>query len=188
MGNGTATTTEPRVWVGCLACYNAGRLVGDWFEGTEAGDVVAADLTSLAYEDDDERAEHLTHEELWVFDHEGYGGLLSGECSPAEAQRLAELLEALDDHERAPFVVWVSDGCGDADDVERFQDAYRGEWDTFEQYADQLAEDCGVFAGVPEDMQPYIAIDRWARDLLLGGDYFEVSTGRGTVWVFDARA
>ena len=30
------TTTEPAVWIGCLACYNAGRLTGDWYQATEA--------------------------------------------------------------------------------------------------------------------------------------------------------
>jgi hypothetical protein len=28
------TTTEtPRVWIGCLASYNAGRLIGEWVDG-----------------------------------------------------------------------------------------------------------------------------------------------------------
>jgi hypothetical protein len=35
----TTTTTEPAVWIGCLACYNAGRLVGAWFPADGAGDI-----------------------------------------------------------------------------------------------------------------------------------------------------
>ena len=39
-----AVVTEPRVWIGCLACYNSGQLVGHWYPATEAGDV---DLDSI---------------------------------------------------------------------------------------------------------------------------------------------
>lgn len=35
----TSTDTTPRVWVGCLACYNAGRLVGDWHDASDADEV-----------------------------------------------------------------------------------------------------------------------------------------------------
>lgn len=34
-----ATDTAPRVWVGCLHCYNSGRLVGHWFDATEAEEI-----------------------------------------------------------------------------------------------------------------------------------------------------
>ena len=32
----------PRVWIGCLACYNEGNLVGDWFDADVADDRAAA--------------------------------------------------------------------------------------------------------------------------------------------------
>ena len=28
----TNTDTRPRAWIGCLACYNNARLVGEWFD------------------------------------------------------------------------------------------------------------------------------------------------------------
>ncbi len=31
-------TLNPRVWVGCLGCYNAGVLVGAWVDAAEAED------------------------------------------------------------------------------------------------------------------------------------------------------
>jgi hypothetical protein len=39
----TKATEVPRAWVGCLACYNDGRLVGSWMDGEEAGDREAWD-------------------------------------------------------------------------------------------------------------------------------------------------
>lgn len=35
----TAISTTPRAWIGCLACYNEGRLVGDWFDAVTADEV-----------------------------------------------------------------------------------------------------------------------------------------------------
>ena len=33
----TNTDTTPRAWIGCLACYNDGRLVGDWVDAVRTG-------------------------------------------------------------------------------------------------------------------------------------------------------
>ena len=32
----TNTDTTPRAWIGCLACYNNARLVGEWFDAETA--------------------------------------------------------------------------------------------------------------------------------------------------------
>lgn len=56
----TTTDTTPRVWIGCLACYNAGRLVGDWHDASDAEEVSTADVHGRA----------SSHEELWCFDIE----------------------------------------------------------------------------------------------------------------------
>lgn len=32
----TIAATDARVWITCLACYNDGRLVGDWFPAEDA--------------------------------------------------------------------------------------------------------------------------------------------------------
>ena len=36
------TDTTPRVWIGCLACYNEGRLVGDWYDAITADEITTA--------------------------------------------------------------------------------------------------------------------------------------------------
>lgn len=74
-----------RAWVGCLGCYNGGTLRGEWLEvdGLEDDDVIAG------------LCPDPSHEERWVFDHEGLA--TSGEMSPAEAasraRAVADLLE-----------------------------------------------------------------------------------------------
>ena len=44
MTTSSATDTTPRVWIGCLACYNAGSLVGDWFDAATADEVTTYDV------------------------------------------------------------------------------------------------------------------------------------------------
>lgn len=40
----TDVETTPRVWIGCLACYNEGRLVGDWHDALGADEVTSEDV------------------------------------------------------------------------------------------------------------------------------------------------
>ena len=68
------TDTTPRAWIGCLACYNEGRLVGDWYDAINADEVTTYDLHGAHSRAD-------SHDELWVMDHENIP--VSGEMSPA---------------------------------------------------------------------------------------------------------
>lgn len=181
----TAEKTAPRAWVGCLACYNEGRrLVGVWVDGREAAD-------ENPHGDPDEWAEY-GHEEFWVFAHEGYHGLIDGECSPAEAQRLAELLDEVCEPEA--FALFVSDrhgsidAFGDEDETrEAFEDAYAGVWDDEQDYAAELADEVyGLQRGdVAEVIARYFDYDAFARDLFMS-DYWSAPASGGGVHVFRA--
>jgi len=188
----------PEAWVGCLGCYNAGALVGRWVEGTEAGDVTVASLHSEnqggVTEADIIGLDPFAsgHEELWVMDHQGYGGLLSGECSPAEAARIAEAIEAIeaDGHPVEAVAAWA-DHVGetvtewDGPTRESFEDAWCGEWETEQAYAEELADDLGA---VPDDLSwpvSYIDWETATRDLFMS-DYWSTAAPGGGVYVFRA--
>jgi hypothetical protein len=100
----TATTadTAPRIWVGCLACYNNTRLVGAWFDAIDGDDITLADVYG--------GAQHVRPgcEELWVMDHENLP--LRGECSPHEAAQLARVVEEAHESDREAFLVWALSG------------------------------------------------------------------------------
>lgn len=72
----SATTEELEqynVWVGCLACYNNGRLVGEWAAGAEAPLTDAAFIELVgrrALTASGHFKDSVPHEELWVFDDE----------------------------------------------------------------------------------------------------------------------
>ena len=160
----TTTTTDeiPRVWIGCLHCYNDGRLVGDWFTALGADLVAVADVHGIS------RSPGWGCEELWVMDHEGLP--FSGECSPSEAARWAERLGEIDEHLRGAFRAWLAAGAYAADsdglpDVDGFVDVYCGTWPSFRAYAEDLAESCGLMADWPETARSYFHWDAWTRDL-----------------------
>ncbi|MCZ4085462.1 MULTISPECIES: antirestriction protein ArdA [Streptomyces] len=174
----TATRVQPRVWIGCLACYNAGRLVGDWYEADTADLVTPDDLHGRS----------TSHEELWVMDHEGFCGALDGECSPDEAAEIAEALAELSEHEAAAFATWV-EVFGEQSErthwVEHFRDQYRGFHQSEAHFAQEWADDtCD-----PEDKErmtrwPFNEIDweRASHELFTGG--FHAERVAGGVHVF----
>lgn len=165
----TDTTTDRRAWVGCLACYNSGALVGAWVDALEAGDFVPCSRAG--------------HEEFWVMDHEGLP--IKGECSPTHVQQVAELMEEIEAGQNLEAVAAYADNMhlsltDWADWSEQFEDAYRGTWDTFEAYADDLLENLGILDNRENDsiLRQYFDFERWARDLEQY-DYWTANTSDG---------
>lgn len=171
----TDLPVAPRVWIGCLACYNNGTLTGDWHRAGEAGDVTPDKL----------HGHETSHEELWVFDHEGLP--VTGELSPHHAALLVERINQVDEHLRDAFRAWVLDGAvvEDAEGLPTtydFEERYTGEWDSFYEYAHQLADEVGLLNGVDEEIARYFNWDAWTNDLAY--DYSVVDAPCGGVYVF----
>ncbi|MGP3686224.1 antirestriction protein ArdA [Streptomyces sp. IBSNAI002] len=174
----TATRVQPRVWIGCLSCYNGGRLVGDWYEADTAALVTPDDL----------HGRPTSHEELWVFDHEGFLGAIECECSPDEAAEIAEALSELTDDESEAFAAWfpVYAERGERSEwVAKFRDCYRGFHDSEADFAREWFEETSD----PEEVErlavwPYRDIDweRASHELFTGG--FSAEDARGGVHVF----
>jgi hypothetical protein len=88
----TAADTTHCVWIGCLACYNNTRLVGEWFDAEDADTVSLAEVHS--------GAGHVRSdcEELWVMDHESIP--VQGEMSPYDAAEWARVILEVPNHQR----------------------------------------------------------------------------------------
>ena len=178
--------SEAKVWVGCLGCYNEMRLVGEWVDAIDANDVTVAKLhTSHKVKSD---IYTMSHEELWVMDFEGFGGWLKAECSPMEAQRIAGVIEAIEADHIDPDAVtaWadnlgltIEDWTGHADD---FGESYQGEWDSEEDFAQNLAEDIGAVDDSATWPNDCIDWERATRELFY--DYWSERAEGGRVYVF----
>lgn len=145
----SATDTTPRAWIGCLACYNAGRLIGDWFDAATADAVTTYDIHGAHSRAD-------AHDELWCFDHENLP--VHGEMDLLTAAAWGRCLAAVDDGLRPALYAWVESGSyaaeGDTDlpSISAFQAQHVGSWDSFREYAEQLADDIGLLTDVPEEI------------------------------------
>jgi antirestriction protein len=62
------------------------------------------------------------------------------------------------------------DNCGVVS-VDTVEEAYQGEYNSDEDFAQQLADDIGLLSGMDESLQCYFDWESWTRDLMF--DYFE---------------
>lgn len=175
--------TDLRVYIACLACYNEGYHVGEWYDADEAGEITVEQIhTEGAAPDNPWLSEH---EELVVHDHEGFGGLLKGECSPAEAQRIAELIDDLDDGLRDAVRAYIDDRGDVVDDqsIDRCRSAYHGHYDDEEDFARRWAEDSDAIN--TDVVWPYSHID-WdaATEELFNGGFWSCKSDDGGIHVF----
>lgn len=180
----TATVQETgQVWIGCLHCYNSGALVGDWYEAIEADTVTLAEVHRGSGRG------YAMCEELWCLDHEHLP--VSGEMSPLDAAAWARKLEEVDEHLRAALCAWVrsgayiAEGTGNLPCIGDFEERYCGEWDSFDEYAQQLGEDIGLLDGATEVVARYFNWESWSRDLAF--DYTVQDAPGGGVFVFQSH-
>ncbi|UZX63639.1 antirestriction protein ArdA (plasmid) [Yersinia ruckeri] len=154
------STTTPAVYVGTYHKYNCGSIAGQWFELTDfdsAEEFYAACRTLHADEDD---------AEFMFQDCEGIPTQFA-----FESQVIWEFIDAYKQAESgglaAAFFAW-SEYSGECD-YDKFDDAYRGEADTEEDYAREYVEESGLLSEVPDCLQNYIDFEAYARDLFTSG-------------------
>lgn len=173
----TAHFEGPKAWVGCLACYNNGDLVGDWFDACEAADVTLDVL-------------HLEHplqegcEELWCFDVDGLP--IDEEMAPMTAAKWGNLLNSVDERLQPSFFAWIEAGAVSYDedelpDPKAFEDAFVDVFTDFREYADRLADETLLF-DASDEVRRYFDYEAFARDLKM--DYIVEPLPDGNIVVF----
>lgn len=163
-------TETPRIYVACLASYNAGKLHGCWIdcEGKDADDIQEEVDNML-------RASPISHAEEWaIHDYEGFAGIEIGEHeSFADVAQHVEMLAAHGE-EWAAYVRIVGEHYATGDG---FEDAYQGTYSSEEAFAEELAEDTGMLSGVPESIRCYFDFKAFARDLFICDYNYDDETG-----------
>lgn len=167
------STEAPRVWVGCLHCYNSGRLVGGWFEADERGSL--DDIEEVHDRSDAPVTESC--EELWVMDHENIPH--KGEMSTVTADEWLSAYEDIDDDDQwEAFCGWIDNTGNDASSVGDFQDNYQGLYHSTEEFAQELADSV---MDIPESVAAYFDYDKWTHDVMM--DYTAVDGSGGMVHI-----
>lgn len=156
------TTDTPRVYVACLASYNAGRLFGEWVDATDA-DTIRERIAEILAKSPTPGAEE------WAI-HD-YDGIPSTFGENPDLDKLAEYAAAFEEHGEA-WEVYVGNVGAKHATVDDFQESYEGEHSSPEAFAESLVEDSGMLAGVDETIARYFDYEAFARDLFCGDYYF----------------
>ena len=174
-------STEPRIYVACLAAYNNGRLHGEWIDADQSADELHEAVARMLAASPQPGAE-----EWAIHDYEGFGSLRLGEYESFE--RIATIAAGVAEHGDA-FSAWLSyDDSQDATDMQSFEDAYRGEWDSLRAYAEDYAESTGMYDAAEKSGSQYVVvdIDMLTRDLDI--ELYTARSDHRTVYVFDPNA
>jgi len=149
-------TTAPRIYVACLAAYNAGKLHGRWIDADQDADAIRAEVADMLAQSPEPRAE-----EWAIHDFEGFGDYRLSEWeSFDDVAALAAQIEKHGDAYLAALALSSS-----REEADSLMEEYRGHWDTPEDFAQDFAEETG---SIPKDLPAWLHID-WestARELL----------------------
>lgn len=162
---------NPAVFVCTYHKYNCGRsLDGAWLDLTKFADYDEF-MAVCRYLHRDEADPELAFLDFENFCREWY-------CESSLDERTFDLIREyaeLDEDEQEAFDAFLAyKGAGREDCVfEDFREAYCGKWSSEEDFAEQLAEDCGMLHDVPENLRCYFDWSKFARDLFMCDYYFD---------------
>ena len=179
-----------RAWIGNLAAYNNGSLVGEWVDLFPDADAMGAHIARICGD-----VEH------YVADYDAVPNALTkmlGEYAGAQALAdAATLIDAMRD--ACPDAVDVDDmldafldcaGYGKsladlADEAEEWvSDHFAGVFDTLTHFAEDILAENDALAAIPENLRNYFDFEAYGRDMELGGDVFtrRASAGLLVFW------
>jgi len=152
-----------RIYVGTYAKYNDGNLFGKWLYIENYSDKEEFLKACAELHSDEEDPE------LMFQDWEGVPDDMVSECwlDP----ECWELIEAYDEFDEDAVKAYIY--CFGEWNRGDFQDRYRGEYDSWKDFAEQLVDELGYLYEIPEHLRYYFDYEKYARDLRLGGDVCE---------------
>ena len=146
----------PSVWIGCLASYNEGRLHGDWVEIPNDPDLLQQEIKRVL------RLSPSPYAEEWAF--MDYEYVPDGFGENPDLEELCEFASLYNEHGEAVtgYIEIFGEGY-----LDNFDDYYIGCYDSFDEFAEQDADDmiaCYSGEGV-EWLSRYFDYEAYSRDL-----------------------
>jgi antirestriction protein len=166
------TQTTPRIYVACLAAYNNGFLHGTWIDANQEAEAIYDAIKDMLAQSPIAGAE-----EFAIHDYEGFCGLRLSESE--DIAKVAEMAALIEEHGEAWAKFAEYDGIEYAT-IERFEEAYAGEWDSEEDFAVDLASET---MEIPSHLEFYIDYEKLARDLFIN-DYYSAEAEGCKVYVY----
>jgi antirestriction protein len=165
----------PRIYVACLASYNAGLLHGEWIDPAQDLEDLYNEIQAML------AASPVQGAEEWaIHDYEGFTPLNLGEHPPLDQVREIALLIEEHGPAYAAYADYVGSGPASEDG---FKDTYQGTWGSFAAYAKDYINSVEGLDKIPEDLRRYFDYEAYARDLDSSGDCYSIFCAEG-VYVF----
>ena len=123
---------EGQIYVACLASYNAGRLIGEWITPANDEEKLLAQIDKILKASPEPEAE-----EWAIHDYNNFPNL--GEYP--SVSNIVKVREAQKKHGVNEINAFLNNWS--IEDLESFEDSYAGEYESFREYSDQLADECG---------------------------------------------
>jgi len=166
---------SPRIYVACLAAYNAGHLHGQWIDADQSADDIREAISEML-----SRSPARGAEEWAIHDHDEFQGISIKEFESIDT--VAALAALLTEHQSAAVAAY--NHFADLEEAKSaLAENYCGAWSSLKEWAEDYFEDSGELASVPEGLRRYIDFERCADDLEMGGDIFSEEVD-GEVHVF----
>ncbi len=173
--NGKNEQLNPKIYVACLASYNAGILHGEWIdadqEPEELQEKINKMLSASPVEDAEEFAIH-DYDDFYVYLSE-YPGL----------ETVSNIANFLVEHGKLGAEI-LSHCCNDLEEAKRaMEEQYLGEYESLEDYAYDYIDQT---MNLPEFVKTYFDYKAFARDIDLNGDVFVIEMSYNQVHVFSS--
>lgn len=170
----SATDSNPRIYVACLAAYNNGYLHGAWIDADQDADEIRDEIATMLA-----RSPIKDAEEYAIHDYEGFEGVTIREYAGIE--NVARMGAFIAEH-GALGAALLEQFVGDIDQAETaLQDCYHGQHASLADYMEELTVESVT---IPEALRYYIDWEAMARDAEMNGEFFTVETARAEVHVF----
>lgn len=174
-----SSTSEPRIYVACLAAYNNGKLHGRWIDAAQDVEAIQEEVNGMLKASPEPNAE-----EWAIHDYEGFGEIELSEYSSFE--RVSMIAQLIEEHGDG-FALWYAYQDGRHVDIEEMGEKFLEQWagahDSQEAFVEDLLDSTGQLSEIPGWARGYFDSKGYARDLELNGDCSFVSS-RGQIYVY----
>jgi antirestriction protein len=177
------TQETPRIYIGSLADYNAGRLHGRWIDAAQPAEVIHQAIQAML-----KKSAEPIAEDWAIHDYEHFGGVRLSEFENID--QVAAVARGIVEHGTV-FAGLVSHfgGASSVEEARRYmEEGYRGAFERLADYAQELVEDCysEAIRALPDFIRFHIDFEGIGADLEMGGDIFTVECN-GQIHVFDSH-
>lgn len=174
-------TLTPRIYVACLAAYNAGSLHGDWIDATQDEEDIYEDIRTILADSPDNNGEG------WVIlDHDGFDDFDLDEYESITS--VCKKAKLIIDYGEVGMLLFEYYGdsnkyYNDLDEINGIiTNHYHGEWDSELKFATELFDECYLHE-MPEHLNFHIDYGQFARDIFIN-DYFSLNSRSNKKHIF----